>query len=81
MPDIYDESTDAREIYSLRAPVRPGNSGGPLLTDDGVVAGVVFARGQTDDTRGYAVTMAELDPVASEAPSLDAAVSSGACLG
>ncbi|WP_345803119.1 MarP family serine protease [Microbacterium sp. AZCO] len=81
MPDIYSDSTDPREIYSLEAAVRPGNSGGPLLTDDGVVAGIVFARGETDDTRGYAMTMAELDPVATEAPSLERAVSTGACTG
>ncbi|MFH8250408.1 MarP family serine protease [Microbacterium sp. B2969] len=81
MPDIYSTRTEPREIYSLQAAVRPGNSGGPLLTGDGVVAGIVFARGENDDSRGYAMTMAELDPVAQEAPGLDAPVSTGACTG
>lgn len=80
MPDIYGESSGPRDIYALQAAVRPGNSGGPLLTGDGVVAGVVFARGENDDTRGYAVTMAELDPVVAQAPSLDAPVSAGRCV-
>ena len=30
-PDIYQTTTVTREIYSMRAVVKPGNSGGPLL--------------------------------------------------
>ena len=56
VPDVYDETAAPREIYALQADVRPGNSGGPLLTDDGEVAGVVFARGVDSDARGYAMT-------------------------
>ncbi|GAA1849810.1 MarP family serine protease [Microbacterium koreense] len=78
--DIYDSGVTPREIYSLQAAVRPGNSGGPLLTADGAVAGVVFARADGDDGRGYAVTMAELAPVADAAPTLSATVASGACI-
>jgi S1-C subfamily serine protease len=81
VPDIYGESWNPRELYSLEAAVRPGNSGGPLLTGDGAVAGVVFARAEDDPDRGYAMTMAELTPVAAQAPSLTEPVSSGRCTG
>ncbi|WP_431799798.1 MarP family serine protease [Microbacterium kunmingense] len=81
VPDIYDDTANPREIYQLYAEVRPGNSGGPLLTGDGEVAGVVFARADGDDTRGYAMTNAELEPVAAGAPGLSDRVSTGNCLG
>jgi S1-C subfamily serine protease len=81
VPDVYDDASHPREIYSLQATIRPGNSGGPLLTDEGAVAGVVFARAEDDDDLGYAMTMAELSPVVARAPSLDATVSSGSCVG
>jgi S1-C subfamily serine protease len=79
VPDIYDDATAAREIYALAAVVRPGNSGGPLLTPSGEVAGVVFARSDTDDAVGYAMTTAELLPVVEQADGLSAPVGSGSC--
>lgn len=78
--DIYGTSSTPREVYTLAAAVREGNSGGPLLTLDGRVAGVVFARSSDNDQVGYAMTMAELNPVASQAPGLTAGVSSGNCI-
>lgn len=76
--DIYEDSSQPRDIYALEADVRPGNSGGPLLTEDGDVAGVIFARGQDDASRGYAMTTDELRP-ALEVSADDATVSSGGC--
>ncbi|MCU4672279.1 MarP family serine protease [Microbacterium fluvii] len=81
VPDIYDTGVQLRDVYALAAEVRPGNSGGPLLTEDGTVAGIVFARAEDDAELGYAMTMAELDPVAEVAPTLTREVSTGACTG
>lgn len=79
VPDIYDSGESRREIYALAARVQPGNSGGPLLTAGGDAAGVVFARDQTDDGRGYAMAPSVFAPVVTQAPGLSAPVSTGAC--
>lgn len=78
--DIYGSASSPREIYTLAASVREGNSGGPLLSLDGRVVGVIFARSGDTANVGYAVTMTELEPVAAQAPALDAAVPTGACI-
>ncbi|CAN3702339.1 Serine protease [Microbacterium sp. MM2322] len=79
VPDIYDTSSVPRDIYALAAVVRPGNSGGPLLTTTGEIAGIVFARSDTDDNVGYAMTPAELLPVVAQMDALSAPVASGSC--
>lgn len=80
IPDIYGTSRTDREVYTIAAVVQPGNSGGPLLATDGRVAGVVFARNADDPELGYAMTNAELGPVASAAPGMSTPVSSGNCV-
>ncbi|MGR8009214.1 MarP family serine protease [Streptomyces hypolithicus] len=59
-PDIYHRGTVRRDVYSLFATVRQGNSGGPLLTPDGKVYGVVFAKSLDDADTGYALTADEV---------------------
>ncbi|WP_326753987.1 MarP family serine protease [Streptomyces hirsutus] len=59
-PDIYHRGTVRRDVYSLYATVRQGNSGGPLLTPDGQVYGVVFAKSLDDAETGYALTVDEI---------------------
>ena len=72
-------SGTTRDAYTLAADVEPGNSGGPLLTLDGQVAGVIFARASSIQNVGYALTMRELSPVAAQATALTAPVNTGAC--
>ncbi|MFP3988829.1 MarP family serine protease [Streptomyces sp. E11-3] len=59
-PDIYHRGTVRRDVYSLYATVRQGNSGGPLLTPDGEVYGVIFAKSLDDPDTGYALTVEEV---------------------
>jgi S1-C subfamily serine protease len=58
-PDIYDSGDVTREIYTIRALVRSGNSGGPLVTPQGSVIGVIFAAAADDRNTGFAVTTSE----------------------
>jgi len=80
IPDIYGNSPAARQVYTLAADVQQGESGGPLLTEDGRVAGVIFARGTTTANVGYALAMSELASVAAVAPTLSDPVEPGTCI-
>ena len=59
-PNIYSDATVTRRVYVLRATVRAGNSGGPLLAPNGKVDGVVFAASTTDPATGYALTAGQV---------------------
>lgn len=76
--DIYDEDPVRRSIYTLRSDIEHGNSGGPLLTTEGEVAGVVFARSYDDPSIGYALRPSELEPVLTAAEARQP-VSVGSC--
>ncbi|MFG2571794.1 MarP family serine protease [Streptomyces sp. NPDC048481] len=75
--NIYNDGIVTREIYSIRSTVRPGNSGGPLLTTTGRVYGVVFARSTSDDETGYVLTAAEVADDAERAATATRAVDTG----
>jgi S1-C subfamily serine protease len=55
-PDIYGEGTVVRDVFAVRSRIRPGNSGGPMVSRDGRVLGVVFAASVTDQSTGYVLT-------------------------
>jgi S1-C subfamily serine protease len=76
-----DDTTTSRDVVTLAADVDQGNSGGPVLTGEGLVGGVVFAKSQTVDNVGFAVPVGTLAPLAEDAPSLSEQVDSGTCVG
>ena len=78
-PDIYHRRQVTREVFSLYANVEPGNSGGPLLSLDGRVYGVVFAKSLDDPNTGYALTANEAAAVAQAGQAADNQVPTGAC--
>ncbi len=78
-PDIYQTSTVTRQIYSIRAFVQPGNSGGPLLAPGGQVYGVVFAAATSVPDTGYALTAAEVEADASRGEGRTTGVSTQTC--
>ena len=77
--DIYGAPGTVREVYSLYARVEPGNSGGPLLSRDGRVVGIVFAKSLDDVSTGYALTLDEAAPVLEAARVATAPVGTGGC--
>ncbi|QCB96462.1 MarP family serine protease [Arthrobacter sp. PAMC25564] len=80
VPDIYGNNPAPEDVYRLAGDVQPGNSGGPLLTTDGQVAGVVFAKATTESGLGFAITMTDLGPVVGQAAGLSNDVSPGQCI-
>jgi S1-C subfamily serine protease len=78
-PDIYGEGTVIREVFSLRGLIRPGNSGGPIVTSQGEVAGVVFAASVTDNDTGYALTAEQVSRSAALGVSNTRQVDTGDC--
>ncbi|MFE1584131.1 MarP family serine protease [Streptomyces sp. NPDC058737] len=78
-PDIYHRDTVRRDVYSLYATVRQGNSGGPLLTPEGEVYGVVFAKSLDDPDTGYALTADEIRDDISEGRTASQQVDSDSC--
>lgn len=78
-PDIYHRGTVSRDVYSLYATVRQGNSGGPLLTPEGKVYGVVFAKSLDDPDTGYALTADEIQPDIVRGRSANEQVDSDSC--
>lgn len=65
--NIYSTATVTRQVMAIRGTVEPGNSGGPLLTPAGTVAGTVFARSTTDSDTGYVLTNAATRAMITEA--------------
>jgi S1-C subfamily serine protease len=79
-PDIYQSAKKIkREVYSIRASVEQGNSGGPLIDLNGQVLGVVFGVEINQNDTGFVLTAkevaAQLAHIGDTAP-----VSTGQCV-
>jgi S1-C subfamily serine protease len=79
-PDIYGEGTVIRQVFSLRALIRPGNSGGPIVTSAGDVAGMVFAASVSDPDTGYALTADQVAGSAADGVAATSPVDTGTCV-
>ncbi len=77
--DIYGNPGVVREVYSLRAQVRRGSSGGPVLDPSGAVVGMVFATSLDDPDTGYALTLDEISAVLAQGSVTSAPVATGQC--
>jgi S1-C subfamily serine protease len=77
--DIYDQNDITRDIYTIRSLVRSGNSGGPLITPNGQVLGVIFAAAADDRNTGFALTASEAAPIARSGATRTHGVQTGDC--
>jgi S1-C subfamily serine protease len=59
-PDIYRNATVTRDVYTVRATVEQGNSGGPMIDLNGRVLGVVFGAAVDDNDTGFVLTAKEV---------------------
>jgi S1-C subfamily serine protease len=79
-PDIYDTTRVVRDIYPIRAMVKPGNSGGPLIAPrTGLVYGMVFAAAVAVPQTGYALTASQLSADIHRGEDRTSPASTGAC--
>jgi len=78
-PDIYGDGSVTRQVFSLRGLVRPGNSGGPLVSRQGDVLGVIFAASVSDSETGYALTADQVAEAATRGINAGDEVSTGDC--
>ncbi|MFI9008929.1 MarP family serine protease [Actinosynnema sp. NPDC053489] len=78
-PDIYDAQTVTRDVYTVRAKVRSGNSGGPLVDPQGRVMGVVFGAAVDDQETGFVLTADEVAEEVAKAPTMVRRASTQTC--
>jgi S1-C subfamily serine protease len=77
--DIDGNGETRREVIVFGGDVKPGNSGGPLLNDQGQVLGVVFAADAENKNTGYALAPSEVTKLVSETSSVMQAIETGEC--
>lgn len=61
--DIYGDETFEREVLFLSAQLRQGDSGSPVIDQDGQVNGIVFAISPDRATTAYALDLSEVEAV------------------
>lgn len=78
--DIYGKKNVMRTIYSIRADIKQGDSGAPMLTTNGEVAGLVFASSATDNETGYVLAPSEFSDAIAIAAKRTNRVDTGKCI-
>jgi S1-C subfamily serine protease len=78
-PDIYRSGQVARQLYQIRGDVRPGDSGGPLLSPAGTVNGVVLASAAGVPDTAFVLTASGIQADATAGANATAPVSTQGC--
>jgi S1-C subfamily serine protease len=61
--DIFDQGASQRDVLFLASSLRPGDSGGALVSDEGEVIGVAFAIAPDRDGVAFALHVSEVEAV------------------
>lgn len=77
--NIYNQGATDRQIYSIKGDVIPGNSGGPLVGQDGTVVGLIFAKSTAYNEVGYALTMQKVISEFNQNKANTTSVATGTC--
>jgi S1-C subfamily serine protease len=77
--NIYGQGATEREIYEVNSHIIPGNSGGPMISQDGKVVGVVFAQSTSYQDVGYTLTAKKAAAELKSAQSRNTPVSTAQC--
>jgi S1-C subfamily serine protease len=77
--DIDGNGEARRAVIVFGGDVKPGNSGGPLLNDQGQVLGMVFAADEQNKNTGYALAPSEVAKLISETTYKTESIATGSC--
>jgi S1-C subfamily serine protease len=61
--NLYGTGTTKRAVFVLSAALQPGDSGGALVAENGLVVGVAFAISESNSNEAYALDITELRAV------------------
>jgi uncharacterized membrane protein required for colicin V production len=78
-PDIYGNGSYPHSVVEMRADIRQGNSGGPLVIAQGVVGGVVFGESRVAQDVGYAIAAPAVSAAMGGSASSSQPVDTGPC--
>ncbi len=76
--DIYGEESVQRSGLEIAADIEVGDSGGPVVSSDGAVIGIVYARSQSRASIGFATDATEIGRVIDAATSTP--IDTGRCV-
>jgi S1-C subfamily serine protease len=80
-PNIYGQTAqEPRSVVELRAAIRKGNSGGPLIVEPGTVGAVIFGASRLNPDVGYAIGADEVVDRLRPSVGSTSAADTGACL-